>query len=223
MPILLGTRRLVSGGWNPVEARGTHDASATAYFAVKNSLTEPQQAHCSARKATFITRTHRLQKMRNILLLALLPLSDALAAPVLRAVSSVTSPLAPIFDKLARASAGNYDVPAVRAAIHRERQSAPVVIFGYELSPFCGRARQMLEDEGVHESQIKIVSLGAAPSLPGLIAEPAMVAELANMYGAGLPCCFVDGESIGDFKQLAAAADDGSLRRRLDDAGALDP
>ena len=162
-------------------------------------------------------------KMRNILLLALLPLGDALAAPVLRAVSSVTSPLAPIFDKLARASAGNYDVPAVRAAIHRERQSAPVVIFGYELSPFCGRARQMLEDEGVHESQIKIVSLGAAPSLPGLIAEPAMVAELANMYGAGLPCCFVDGDSIGDFKQLAAAADDGSLKRRLDAAGALDP
>ena len=97
--------------------------------------------------------------MRNILLLALLPLSDALAAPVLRAVSSVTSPLAPIFDKLARASAGNYDVPAVRAAIHRERQSAPVVIFGYELSPFCGRARQMLEDEGVHESQIKRVGM----------------------------------------------------------------
>ena len=114
-------------------------------------------------------------------------------------------------------------MPAVRAAIHRERQSAPVVIFGYELSPFCGRARQMLEDEGIHESQIKIVSLGAAPSLPGLIAEPAMVAELANMYGAGLPCCFVDGDSIGDFKQLAAAADDGSLRRRLGDAGALDP
>ena len=47
--------------------------------------------------------------------------------------------------------------------------------------------------------------------------------ELATMYGAGLPCCFVDGESIGDFKQLAAAADDGSLRRRLGDAGALDP
>ena len=42
------------------------------------------------------------------------------------------------------------------------------------------------------------------------------------MYGAGLPCCFVDGDSIGDFKQLAAAADDGSLRRRLGDAGALD-
>ena len=80
-----------------------------------------------------------------------------------------------------------------------------MVIFGYELSPFCGRARQMLEDEGVHESQIKIVSLGAAPSLPGLIAEPAMVAELANMYGAGLPCCFVDGENVGDFKLLAAA------------------
>ena len=50
-----------------------------------------------------------------------------------------------------------------------------------------------------------------------------MVAELANMYGAGLPCCFVDGENVGDFKQLAAAADDGSLRRRLGDAGALDP
>ena len=82
---------------------------------------------------------------------------------------------------------------------------------------------KMLEDEGVHESQIKIVSLGAAPSLPGLIAEPAMVAELATMYGAGLPCCFVDGDSIGDFKQLAAAADDGSLKRRLDAAGALDP
>ena len=128
-----------------------------------------------------------------------------------------------MFDSIARQQAGTYDVPAVRAAIHRERQSAPVVIFGYELSPFCGRARQMLEDEGVHESQIKIVSLGAAPSLPGRIAEPAMVAELANMYGAGLPCCFVDGESIGDFKQLAAAADDGSLRRRLGDAGALDP
>ena len=119
-----------------------------------------------------------------------------MAAPVLRAVSAATSPLAPIFDKLARASAGNYDVPAVRAAIHRERTAAPVVIFGYELSPFCGRARQMLEDEGVHESQIKIVSLGAAPSLPGLIAEPAMVAELANMYGAGLPCCFEDGENV---------------------------
>ena len=161
--------------------------------------------------------------MRNILLLALLPRGDALAAPVLRAVSAATSPLAPIFDKLARASAGNYDVPAVRAAIHRERTAAPVVIFGYELSPFCGRARQMLEDEGVHESQIKIVSLGAAPSLPGLIAEPAMVAELANMYGAGLPCCFVDGENVGDFKRLAAAADDGSLKRRLDAAGALDP
>ena len=102
--------------------------------------------------------------MRNILLLALLPRGDALAAPVLRAVSAATSPLAPIFDKLARASAGNYDVPAVRAAIHRERTAAPVVIFGYELSPFCGRARQMLEDEGVHESQIKIVSLGAAPA-----------------------------------------------------------
>ena len=158
-----------------------------------------------------------------LLPLALAPLADALAAPVLRAVSSVTSPLAPLFDSIARQQAGTYDVPAVRAAIHRERTAAPVVIFGYELSPFCGRARQMLEDEGVHESQIKIVSLGAAPSLPGLIAEPAMVAELANMYGAGLPCCFVDGDSIGDFKQLAAAADDGSLRRRLDDAGALDP
>ena len=164
-----------------------------------------------------------MRLLRIVVALALAPLADALAAPVLRAVSSVTSPLAPLFDRLARQQAGTYDVPAVRAAIHRERQSAPVVIFGYELSPFCGRARQMLEDEGVHESQIKIVSLGAAPSLPGLIAEPAMVAELANMYGAGLPCCFVDGDSIGDFKQLAAAADDGSLRRRLGDAGALDP
>ena len=164
-----------------------------------------------------------MRLLRIVVALALAPLADALAAPVLRAVSSVTSPLAPLFDKLARQQAGTYDVPAVRAAIHRERQSAPVVIFGYELSPFCGRARQMLEDEGVHESQIKIVSLGAAPSLPGLIAEPAMVAELANMYGAGLPCCFVDGENVGDFKQLAAAADDGSLRRRLGDAGALDP
>ena len=75
-----------------------------------------------------------------LLPLALAPRADALAAPVLRAVSSVTSPLAPLFDKLARQQAGTYDVPAVRAAIHRERQSAPVVIFGYELSPFCGRS-----------------------------------------------------------------------------------
>merc|ERR1719247_940120 len=168
-------------------------------------------------------RRHTMRLLSVVVALALAPLADALAAPVLRAVSSVTSPLAPLFDSIARQQAGTYDVPAVRAAIHRERQSAPVVIFGYELSPFCGRARQMLGDEGVHESQIKIVSLGAAPSLPGLIAEPAMVAELANMYGAGLPCCFVDGENVGDFKRLAAAADDGSLRRRLGDAGALDP
>ena len=56
-----------------------------------------------------------------VVALALAPLADALAAPVLRAVSSVTSPLAPLFDSIARQQAGTYDVPAVRAAIHRER------------------------------------------------------------------------------------------------------
>ena len=97
-----------------------------------------------------------------------------------------------------------------------------MVIFGYELSRSAA-ARARCWKTRASTSQIKIVSLGAAPSLPGLIAEPAMVAELATMYGAGLPCCFVAGDNVGDFKRLAAAADDGSLRRRLGDAGALDP
>lgn len=153
--------------------------------------------------------------------LALTPLVNGLAAPVLRTVSSLTSPFAPLFDHLAKQQAGTYDRAATRAAIHRERQAAPVVIFGYELSPFCGRARSMLMDEGVHESQIKVVSLGSAPSLPFLLSEPAMVAELTELYGS-CPCCFVDGVSVGDFASLAHAADDGSLKRRLDAAGALE-
>ena len=83
-----------------------------------------------------------------VVALALAPLADALAAPVLRAVSSVTSPLAPLFDSIARQQAGTYDVPAVRAAIHRERQSAP----GPGLRD-CGRGDSEKKNDNAQKNQ----------------------------------------------------------------------
>lgn len=119
----------------------------------------------------------------------------------LQAASKVITPLLkPVYAYIAplQAAGGGeeYDERATRKVIEEEISSAHVVIYTYELSPFCTEATALLGNLGI---EYKEISLGKE-WIPGLIAEggAAKRAALGGMTGqTSLPHVFVNGKSVG--------------------------
>lgn len=116
---------------------------------------------------------------------------------LLESVSEVVTPLLrPVYAFAAPLQAGNYDAAAVEKELREEIAAAPVVVFTYELSPFCSECTRVLDSLGVGYQE---VSLGKE-WVPLLIAEgcAAKRAELGKLTGqTSLPHVFVGGQSIG--------------------------
>ncbi|KAL7529358.1 hypothetical protein ACHAWF_002946 [Thalassiosira exigua] len=123
---------------------------------------------------------------------------------LLRTASDVVTPLlAPLYRIATPLQAGSKreneyeyasDVAEAKAEIYEDISSRPVVIYTYELSPFCAEAVALLERIGVAHREI---SLGRE-WIPGLLTEPARRAALLDMTGqSSLPHVFVGGTSVG--------------------------
>jgi len=123
---------------------------------------------------------------------------------LLRLASDVVTPLlAPLYKLITPLQAGSYrenefeyrsEIAEAKAEIFDEISTAPVVIYTFELSPFCTEATNLLDNIGVG---YKKVSLGRE-WIPGLIANPAKRAALLEITGqSSLPNVFIGGTSIG--------------------------
>lgn len=118
-------------------------------------------------------------------------------------LSDLASLLKPVYKVLAPLQAGSSkenefeykrDVADAKAKIYDEILSKPVVVYTYELSPFCFEATSLLASLGI---RFKEVSLGQE-WIPGLIKEPIKRAALLEITGqSSLPHIFIGGTSIG--------------------------
>eukprot|EP00571_Detonula_confervacea_P003726 CAMPEP_0172319336 /NCGR_PEP_ID=MMETSP1058-20130122/37375_1 /TAXON_ID=83371 /ORGANISM="Detonula confervacea, Strain CCMP 353" /LENGTH=462 /DNA_ID=CAMNT_0013034353 /DNA_START=15 /DNA_END=1403 /DNA_ORIENTATION=+ len=148
---------------------------------------------------------------------------------LLRSVSGVVTPLlAPVYKIIAPLQAGSNrenefeytsDIAEAKAEIYDEISSRPVVIYTYELSPFCSEAVALLKSTGTN---FKEVSLGQE-WIPGLIKEPEKRAALLAMTGqSSLPHIFVGGTSIGGLYSgspgLVPALEGGELMSMVEEA-----
>lgn len=136
---------------------------------------------------------------------------------ILRFLSNVfLPPLKPLYAELAPLQAGeDFDAEAATEQIRTEVLSAPLVIYTYQLSPFCSEATELLTRLGVAFVEF---SLGQE-WIPGLLQEPAKRAALGQMTGqTSLPHIFVNGESIGGLFDgtpgLMPSLEDGSFWER---------
>lgn len=142
--------------------------------------------------------------------------------PVLRAASAVVTPvMKPIASQFAPLQAGSYDEKAVLAEIKKETKNS-VVVYTYDLSPFCIEAVSFLESLGVKPT---VISLGAE-WVPGFINRADKRNELLKMTGqSSLPHVFVGGTSLGGLFSgtpgLVPAYEDGSLLPLLKKARAI--
>ncbi|KAL9184975.1 hypothetical protein ACHAXT_002752 [Thalassiosira profunda] len=123
---------------------------------------------------------------------------------LLRSASGVVTPLlAPLYKTIAPLQAGSKrenefeytsEIAEAKAEINDEIGSRPVVIYTYELSPFCTEAVALLKSTGI---SFKEISLGKE-WLPGLITAPEKRAALLEMTGqSSLPHVFIGGASVG--------------------------
>jgi glutaredoxin 3 len=148
---------------------------------------------------------------------------------LLQSASSIITPLlAPLYKVIAPLQAGSYkenefeytsEIAEAKASIYDDIASNPVVLYTYELSPFCMEAKTCLENCGI---TFKEVSLGLE-WIPGLIKDPAKRAALLDMTGqSSLPHIFIGGESIGGLFSgspgLVPALEKGLLSEVVDDA-----
>lgn len=148
---------------------------------------------------------------------------------LLRPASNVVTPLlAPLYKIVAPLQAGSYrenefeytsDIAEAKAEIYDEISSTPVVIYTYELSPFCSEAVGVLKSMGTN---FKEVSLGQE-WIPGLIKEPEKRAALLEMTGqSSLPHIFVGGTSIGGLHSgspgLVPALEKGDFMNMVEEA-----
>lgn len=148
---------------------------------------------------------------------------------LLRLVSGIVTPLlAPLYKVTAPLQAGSNrgnefeytsDIAEAKAEIYDEISSRPVVIYTYELSPFCSEAVALLKSTGTN---FKEVSLGKE-WIPGLITEPEKRAALLAMTGqSSLPHIFVGGTSIGGLYSgspgLVPALEQGELMGMVEEA-----
>ena len=148
---------------------------------------------------------------------------------VLGGVSAIVTPLlAPIYRALAPLQAGSsrddragYDaeISSAKAEIYEEISRRTVVVYTYDLSPFCADATSLLRSAGI---KFREVSLGLE-WLPGLLKEPAKRAALLEITGqSSLPHVFVGGESIGGLYSgspgLLEAMESGQLQRLVEEA-----
>lgn len=148
---------------------------------------------------------------------------------LLRSASGVVTPLlAPLYKSTAPLQAGSYrenefeyksDVAEAKAEIYDMISSKPVVIYTYELSPFCSEAIDLLKST---KTSFKEISLGKE-WIPGLIKSPEKRAALLEMTGqSSLPHIFVGGTSIGGLYSgspgLVPALERGELMGMVEDA-----
>lgn len=156
----------------------------------------------------------------------------ALWAPpneLLGSASTIITPLLkPIYKVIAPLQAGSYrenefeytsDVAEAKAEIYNEISSKPVVIYTYELSPFCTEAVALLKSMGLNYKEI---SLGKE-WIPGLIAQPEKRAALLEMTGqSSLPHIFVGGTGVGGLYSgspgLVPALEKGEFMNMLEEA-----
>jgi len=148
---------------------------------------------------------------------------------LLRSVSGVVTPLlAPLYKVIAPLQAGSYrenefeytsDIAEAKAEIYDEISSSPVVIYTYELSPFCSEAVNVLKSTG---TRFKEISLGQE-WIPGLIKAPEKRAALLEITGqSSLPNIFIGGTSIGGLYSgspgLVPSLEEGNLMSMVDEA-----
>lgn len=148
---------------------------------------------------------------------------------LLQLASGVVTPLlSPLYKVIAPLQAGSNrenefeytsDIAEAKAEIYDEISSKAVVIYTYELSPFCSEAVTLLKSTG---TDFKEVSLGKE-WIPGLIKEPEKRAALLAMTGqSSLPHIFVGGTSIGGLYSgspgLVPALEEGELMGMVDEA-----
>ena len=147
----------------------------------------------------------------------------------LGAASAVITPLLkPIYKALAPLQAGSgrddragyeAEISLAKAEVYEEISRRAVVVYTYELSPFCSGATDLLRSAGI---KFREVSLGLE-WLPGLLREPAKRAALLEITGqSSLPHVFVGGESIGGLYSgspgLLEAMESGQLQRMVEEA-----
>ena len=152
--------------------------------------------------------------------------ATANAAGLLEAGSGVQELLRPLYRAESKLQAGAYDRAAVAAAIRREIEGSPVLIYSYTLSPFCTEAKAILESAG---AKAKVIELGAE-WVPGLLSaeSSAIRAELGEMTGqTSMPHIFIRGESIGGLftgtPGLKPLLESGKLQAKLKVDGSAAP
>merc|ERR1712217_968743 len=92
--------------------------------------------------------------------------------------------------------AGNYERLVVQDQIKKDINSAPVVVYSLQVSPFAMMAKHLLAQ---NVDSFKVIELGPT-FLPGVLsAEAAAIrAELSEITGqSSLPHIFIQGKSIG--------------------------
>merc|ERR1712217_320856 len=91
--------------------------------------------------------------------------------------------------------AGNYERLVVQDQIKKDINSAPVVVYSLQVSPFAMMAKRLLAQ---NVDSFKVIELGPT-FLPGVLSTEAAAirAELTEMVGqSSLPHIFVQGKSI---------------------------
>ena len=128
--------------------------------------------------------------------------------------NNIMEPLiSPLFSKLALPEESN-DMESIRSQMKKDISSAPVVVYTYQLSPFCSECTTLLNRLDI---PYKEISLGLE-WIPGLIKHPEMRVLLGLDYGqTSLPHVFVNGKSIGGLFSgnpgLVPSLEDGSFMR----------
>jgi len=150
-------------------------------------------------------------------------------AELLESASAAVTPLLkPVYKVLAPLQAGSNredkreyeaEIAKATAEIEQETNANAVVVYVYELSPFCTEATDLLDNLAV---SYKKISLGKE-WIPGLIQDPLKRAALGEMTGqTSLPHVFVGGKSIGGIFSgtpgLVPALEEGNLMNLIEEA-----
>lgn len=147
---------------------------------------------------------------------------------VLQSLSGIVTPvLKPVYSQLAPLQAGEgYDAAAKQQEIETDLQLAPIVVYTYQLSPFCSEAMTVLKRLNYidMDCDVEEISLGYE-WVPGLIQDAGKRAALGERTGqTSLPHVFVGGQSIGGLFSgtpgLIASLENGSFPQMVQAAKA---
>lgn len=115
-----------------------------------------------------------------------------------------------IMKGVAKLQAGSYDEAAVKAALERQIQNRPCVMYSFSTCPFCKQTKEVLDRMGAMYTCVELDEVEGGM---------ATRAELANKVGrTSMPAVFAGGEYIG-------GANDGGMGGvlTLNKAGSLKP